>query len=255
MRILGIETSGTVGGYAVVEDGRVLAEASAEITGRHLEQGSAMMRRVLESSATPLAGLGAVAVSLGPGSFTGLRVGLAQAKGLCFGRGIPLVGVPTLDAVAEGTVAAVAGLAPGAGGILVAARDARRGEIYFAAYDTPGGAPRRLTQYGALPPGALADRLLGLKEAAGKPLVVLGDALARYGATLSERLGGRMVAAPENLWHPRPAIVAVLGERLLAAGQSVDIDGLEPIYVRVSEAERSAAGGADRGEGRNPKDA
>jgi tRNA threonylcarbamoyladenosine biosynthesis protein TsaB len=250
MRILGIETSGNIGGFAVVEGGRLLAEIASDITGRHVERGDAMIEYVLECADTPIGGLAAVAVSLGPGSFTGLRVGLALAKGLCFGRGLPLVGVPTLDVMAE--------VFAGTEGVVVPVRDARRGEIYFGLYDAAGGTPRRLSDYRALAPDALADELLALGKATGenaKRFVLVGDALARYGGTLRSRLGARMVEAAEVMWPPRPAMVAALGGRMLAAGKVADLDGIEPIYVRASEAERSALGKADRGEGRDTKDA
>jgi len=253
MRILGIETSGNIGGFAVVEDERLLAEVASDITGRHVERSDAMIEHVLDCAGTAISDLAAVAVSLGPGSFTGLRVGLALAKGLCFGRGLPLVGVPTLDAMAGALV--------GAAGLVVPVRDARRGEIYFALYGAAGGALSRLSDYRALAPEALADELLaqagqGEAGAAGRAaqLVLVGDALARYGETLRSRLGARMVAAPEVLWPPRPAIVAALGGRLLAEGKTADLDEIEPIYVRASEAERSALGGAGRGKGHDKKD-
>jgi tRNA threonylcarbamoyladenosine biosynthesis protein TsaB len=249
MRILGIETSGNIGGFAVVDDGRLLAEVASDITGRHVERGDAMIEYVLQCAGTTIDDLAAVAVSLGPGSFTGLRVGLALAKGLCFGRGLPLVGVPTLDVMAEACA--------GAEGLVVPVRDARRGEIYFGLYDAAGGALRRLSDYRAVAPEALVGELLAPGRTAAesaRPLVLVGDALAKYGETLRSRLGKRMVAVPELLWPPRPAMVGALGGKLLAGGKVADLDSIEPIYVRASEAERSALGGAGRGEGRDKKD-
>jgi tRNA threonylcarbamoyladenosine biosynthesis protein TsaB len=235
MKILGIETSGTIGGFAVVEDGCLLAEVASDITGCHVEKGAAMIDYVLQSAGAKVGDLAGVAVSLGPGSFTGLRAGLASAKGLCFGSGLPLVGVPTLDCMAE-TFAACDGL-------VVPVRDARRGEIYFAVYDARDGALRRLCDYRALAPQLLAEELVALGrgvDQAARPLVLVGDALSRYGDTLRSRLGPRMVAAPQMLWAARPALVAELGARLLASGETADLDSVEPIYVRASEAERQA---------------
>lgn len=253
MKVLGIETSGSTGGFAVVEDGRLLAEAISDVTGRHLEKGGALMEQVLESAGTSLGGLSAVAVSLGPGSFTGLRVGLALAKGVCFGKGIALVGVPTLDCIAEG-------LSLGEG-LAVPVKDARRGEIYFSIYRASGGAVRRLGDYMALPLDEVARNVAAAGstapgKAAGNTAVVLaGDALCRYGEALRAKLGAVVVVAPEILWSPRPAVVASIGLRLFARGEVADLDTVEPLYVRPSEAERKLMGTVGRGSDGNKKDA
>jgi tRNA threonylcarbamoyladenosine biosynthesis protein TsaB len=237
VRVLGIETSGNMGGFAVVEDGRLVAEITSDITGRHVEQGAAMIERVLGLAGTAVDSLGGVAVSLGPGSFTGLRVGLSLAKGLCFGRGLPLVGVPTLDCVAE-PLAHFEGL-------VVPAKDARRGEIYFALYRARGGSLMRLSDYRALSPEALAAEIDGLVRAEGSPggtALLAGDALAKYREVLRATLGDRMIEAGELLWPARPAVVAAMGARRMAEGRTDELGALEPIYVRLSEAERKASG-------------
>ncbi|MFZ1947089.1 MAG: tRNA (adenosine(37)-N6)-threonylcarbamoyltransferase complex dimerization subunit type 1 TsaB [bacterium] len=248
MKVLGLETSGNLGGFAVVEDGRLLAEITSDITGRHVEQGAAMIERVLELSGTAVGDLAGVAVSLGPGSFTGLRVGLSLAKGLCFGRDLPLVGVPTLDCIAEG-VAYFEGL-------VVPVKDARRGEIYFAFYEAGGGGATRVSAYEALPPDRLAEvieRALLAHSGRGAarpdvPALLVGDALAKYGEALRARLKVCMIPAPEIYWPARSAVVAAMGGRWLAEGRTADLGALEPIYVRLSEAERAA----ERKVGRKP---
>jgi tRNA threonylcarbamoyladenosine biosynthesis protein TsaB len=255
MRVLGIETSGGTGGFAVVEDGRLVAEAMSDITGHHLEKGTAMMEGVLERAGVARGGLshgglGAVAVSLGPGSFTGLRVGLALAKGLCFGRAIPLVGVPTLDCIAEAFLPRQ--------GLIVPVKDARRGEIYFSIYRADRTEMQRLCDYVALPPDGVAREVAAALEQAVAgfcaPAVFAGDALSRYGSLLAAALGVRMAAAPEILWAPRPAVVASIGARMLARGEVADLDALEPLYVRPSEAERKLMGKVGRGSNRDQKD-
>lgn len=247
MKVLGIETSGSVGGFSVVEDGRLLAEAISEVTGRHLEKGAAMMEQVLESAGASYGDLSAVAVSLGPGSFTGLRVGLALAKGVCFGKGLPLVGVPTLDCIAEALSLRE--------GLVVPVKDARRGEIYFSIYQAGGAGVRRLSDYRALPPDEVADRVAEAGGgASGEAAVVFaGDALGRYGGVLGAKLGSRMVVAPEILWSPRPAVVASIGLRLLVRGEVADLDTVEPLYVRPSEAERKLMGSVGGGSHGNQK--
>lgn len=247
MKILGIETSGSIGGFAVVEDGRILAEVTSDVTGRHLEKGAAMIEHVLASAGVSPDGLAAVAVSLGPGSFTGLRVGLALAKGICFGKGLPLVGAPTLDCIAEAMSLAE--------GLIVPVKDARRGEIYFSIYEAGGGRVRRLSDYMALAPDEVADRVVAVGSAAlgDATVLVAGDALTRYGEILRARLGARMVAAPEILWSPRPAVVASIGLEMLARGDIACLDTIEPLYVRPSEAERKLMGSRGRGSYGNQK--
>lgn len=247
MRVLGVETSGNVGGFAVIEDGRLLAEMTSEVAGRHLDKGAAMIEQVLDAAATSLGGLDGVAVSLGPGSFTGLRVGLGLAKGLCFGKGLALIGVPTLDCIAEAMAFAE--------GLVVAVKDARRGEIYFSMYRAGRGRVRRVSNYMAVPAEEVAGQVAAAGGSSGNAAVFLaGDALARYGDFLRARLGPRMIAAPEILWSPRPSLVALVGLRLLAEGSVADLDAVEPLYVRPSEAERRLTGSVNRGSDRNQKD-
>jgi tRNA threonylcarbamoyladenosine biosynthesis protein TsaB len=253
VRVLGIETSGNTGGFAVIEDGRLLAEVTSEVTGHHLEKSAVMIEGVLTAAGTSAGGLGAIAVSLGPGSFTGLRVGLALAKGICFGTGLPLVGVPTLDCIAEGLSVRE--------GLIVPVRDARRGEVYFSVYESRRGRVSRLSEYAAMTPDRVADRVLaeGGGSADGGAVLLAGDALARYGSALARKLGARAQLAPEVFWPPRPGIVAALGLELLSRGGVACLDTVEPLYVRPSEAERKLAGSAGHGgtgnkenEGRRP---
>jgi len=238
MKILAIETSGNIGGFALTDDGRLVCEVVSDLMGRHVERGAAMIQYCLESACVPAGALGAVAVSLGPGSFTGLRVGLALAKGLCFGTGAALVGVPTLDALAEGLCEA--------DGLVAPVRDARRGEIFFSVYEARAGRLKRLCDYMALEPGAVAAQIsrAGKALGVGATLVLVGDALPRYEDELRtglvSELGGaaRIITADRLLWSPRPAVIAALGQRLLSEGKIADLDTVEPMYVRASEAER-----------------
>jgi tRNA threonylcarbamoyladenosine biosynthesis protein TsaB len=240
-RILGIETSGTIGGFALVEGERVLAEVTSDITGRHVEKGAAMIEYVLESGQMTPDDLAGVAVSLGPGSFTGLRVGLALAKGICFGRGLPLLGVPTLDCMAEAFALSE--------GLVAPVKDARRGEIYFGLYRASHGQVIRLAEYRALSPD-LAINEIEEKIPSGGRVLLVGDAISKYGDMFHSRLGPRALAAPELAWPVRPGLVAALGSRMLAEGKIAQLDTVEPIYVRSSEAERKAtrfvASGRDR---------
>ncbi|HVP58771.1 MAG TPA: tRNA (adenosine(37)-N6)-threonylcarbamoyltransferase complex dimerization subunit type 1 TsaB, partial [bacterium] len=193
MKVLGIETSGGIGGFALVDDTQLVAEEVADIMGHHLERGSDMIESILTGAGLGVSDLEGIAVSLGPGSFTGLRVGLALAKGLAVGAGLALAGVPTLDAIAEGLREAE--------GMVVVVRDARRGEVYFAAYRAGVGGLARLGPYRALAPEAVAAELAqeGALLGSERPIVVAGDGLARYGDIFRRALGGRAAFAAEPL--------------------------------------------------------
>jgi tRNA threonylcarbamoyladenosine biosynthesis protein TsaB len=230
MRILGLETSGAMGGFAVADGGGVASEVFRDVTGRHLEQSVAMLEEALGGAGVRIDDLDGVAVGLGPGSFTGLRVGLALAKGICFGRGLPLVGVGSLDAIAQGLAWWQ--------GIIVPMRDARRGEIYIGVYRSDGSGIERLSQYLALPPEKVMETVRGLP---GSPrILVAGDALVRYGPILRSESIDRVTEADPAWWNARPGTVASMGLKLLEQGATLELDSAEPLYVRPSEAEKKA---------------
>jgi tRNA threonylcarbamoyladenosine biosynthesis protein TsaB len=238
MRVLGIETSGELCGCAVVENERLLGERVSDSPGEHVEKLVHLVGSLLEEISVTPDGLDGVAVSLGPGSFTGLRIGLGTAKGMCFGAGLPLAGVPSLDAMAE--------TACPWDGTIVAMRDARRGEIYTAVYCSAAGDVERLTDYRAMEPEAVG-REIGDLARQGKTLVT-GDALKRYGELLRGVLPGEVVFLPSERWMPSPSVVAGIGARLFKEGKTLDVGSSEPLYLRPSEAERQArkAGGSTR---------
>jgi tRNA threonylcarbamoyladenosine biosynthesis protein TsaB len=232
MRVLGIETTAEFCGFAVADDDTVLGRVVSDVPGKHVEQAAVMIGGLLENVSMGLGDLNGIAVSLGPGSFTGLRIGLGTAKGLGLGTGLPLVGVPTLDCIAEA-------LLPWAG-YIVPLRDARRGEIYMSSYRSDGGVLEQITDYRALIPGRVAEEIVGLVGKA--PTLVAGDALGPYGDFLREHLPKGVVFAPQELWAADPAMVARIGSRKLLRGKSLDLEASEPLYLRPSEAERAARG-------------
>ena len=240
MRLLAIETTGALGSFAVVEGAhaegaKAVAEMDRDIVGRHVESGVGLVSEVLERASIATADLDGIAVSLGPGSFTGLRVGLGIAKGLCVGAGLPLAGVPTLDCLAQPLWQRP--------GLIVPVRDARRGEVYACIYRAGGESLEKLTGYVSLPPRDLAGEIrsaaqaLSARKGAPLPITLVGDGLARYGEILRGATGAADFA-PESLWNVRASVVGALGIDLLSAGAALDIGSAEPIYVRPSEAER-----------------
>jgi len=179
----------------------------------------ALVDRVLADAGVTIGDVEGLAVSIGPGSFTGLRIGLALAKGIAFAGGLPLVGVPTLEALAH-----VADAAPGE--TICAALDARKREVYAALFVATEAAPRRVSTDVALAPEALAARLT-------PPCVLVGDAGEVYG----EVLGAGATLRPFATHHPRGGVIARLGAERIAAGEGANPGQLEPTYVRAPDAE------------------
>lgn len=215
----------------MARDGTVLAEDSESAARSHVGSLPALVARVLAHAELTMDDVEGLAVSIGPGSFTGLRIGLGFAKGLAFAGGLPVAAVPTLEALAE-----AAECAPGE--TVCAALDARKREVYAALFRVgEAGRVERLTEDLALAADALAARL-----PAGTVLV--GDAAEAY----PEAFGSGVARRPFTRFHPRGGVVARLGAGLLAAGAAVEIGPLEPVYVRAPEAElaRVAAGSPAR---------
>lgn len=223
MIVLGIETSGPRGGVALVDSaGRVLErrfEAQRSL-GAELAPG---IQDLLEQwGLGPDSPPDLVAVDLGPGSYTGLRVGLAAAKGLAFAWGRPLVGVRLVDLLAR--------QAPPARRILCAL-DASRGEVYYGVFERRPGAA--LPEAVAAPGLAEPDQVARVLEAESD-VCVIGDAVP----VLTPALAGRAWrSAGEDLAWPLPRLVAEMGRELHLAGARDDAIGLSPLYVRASEAE------------------
>jgi tRNA threonylcarbamoyladenosine biosynthesis protein TsaB len=226
VRILAVETSTLTGAAAVVAGETVVAECRLNIAVTHSERLLGAIDHVLHVAGLRLAELDALAVAVGPGSFTGLRIGVSTLKSLGFATGIPLVAIPTLDALAWALPFANHAVCP----IL----DAKKDEVYAALYRTDAGRLERLWDYQAVTPEALADRLG--REAAG-PVIFVGDGVAPFGAVLRARLGADARLAPPGLRLPSAATVADLARAALERGDTVDPAALVPIYVRRSEAE------------------
>ena len=203
----------------MARDGAVLAEGVHRESRSHTASLPLLVERVLGEAGLALEDVEGIAVSIGPGSFTGLRVGLALAKGLAFAGGLPLVGVPTLEALAW-----VADAEPGTS--LCAALDARKREVYAALFTATAEGPRRLTPDLALAPAALAARL-------PRPCTLVGDAGEVYG----DVLGAHAHLLPFATHHPRGGVIARLGAARLAAGEAANAGTLEPVYVRPPDAE------------------
>lgn len=227
MRLLAMDTSTFVGTVGVVKEGELLAEWSASVRATHGETLLPHVAKVLELAGLPLADIDALAVGIGPGSFTGVRIGVATAKGLALAQQKPLVGVTSLRVLARGLVAGTALCAP-----LI---DAHKGEVYAALYelDAEGALVERLAPFHAPPEEAGAR----VRAAAGEqPFGIAGNALARYGESLRAALGPHARRAPTFCDVPRAACLAHEAELQLQSHGPSDLASLEPMYLRPSDA-------------------
>jgi tRNA threonylcarbamoyladenosine biosynthesis protein TsaB len=226
MRVLALETATLAGSAALLEGGHVVGQIALNIALTHSERLMAMVDRLLQDCRWETADLEGLAVSVGPGSFTGLRVGVATAKGLALALGLPVAAVPTLDALA--------GNLPFADALVCPVLDARKGEVYLSLYRWAGDGFERQWDYLALPPRSAAERL-----AAAAPVILLGDGVATCLPFLSG-LGAELRLAPPSHSTPSAALVGQLGHAMIKAGQAVAVDALSPLYLRPSEAELKA---------------
>ena len=225
MRILGVDTATWRASVGLAIDGTVVAEQSLVTTGNHAASLLPLIDELLQRATCRVEALHAIAVSSGPGSFTGLRIGLSVAKGIACATGARLVAVPTLEALARTVVDRVGTICP----IL----DARKGELYAASFGSNGTELRRLTADVLVTPDSLLTTL-------PTPCVVLGDAVERYGAFFRDRLGADATILPFETHAPRGGVVATVGWELLQTGSAVETHQLEPFYIRPSEAEVNA---------------
>jgi len=220
MPILAIETSTRQLGTAVVEGGELLASYELLADYPHSVELPDAVTRVLKEARTTLAQVQGVVVDLGPGSFTGLRIGLAFVKALVFPRKQPVVGIPSLDVLAANLPFAQQPVCP--------LLDAKQKNVYAALYRWEAGAPKRQTDYLLAP----VEEVLALVT---EPVVFLGDGCARYRERIVERLGTKAQFAAVELWLPRAATLARLGQARLAAGGQDDPASLVPMYLYPKE--------------------
>lgn len=220
MRVLGLETATSVCGAAIVEEEAVLAERWTHEQHVHSERIVRFVEEVLSESRLELRELDGVAVSIGPGSFTGLRIGLSVAKGLCYASERPLVVVPTLDALAHRLIDWC-----DEEKVVCAVLDAKRDEVYSAWYEKRG---QRMEKKSS---DCLSRREDFLRSLASKSSIVLTGEDAERLLEQLNRLGG-IAIAPSELRRASARAVAALGLQLLREGKTADVSSVEPTYLK-----------------------
>ncbi|MFZ5587593.1 MAG: tRNA (adenosine(37)-N6)-threonylcarbamoyltransferase complex dimerization subunit type 1 TsaB [Thermodesulfobacteriota bacterium] len=219
MAVLAIDTAQAHLGLALARQGRVLGEVVTTSAATHSRRLLPALDFLLDQCGLAKADLTGLAVCLGPGFFTGLRIGLASAQGLALGLGLPVVGVSSLRLLAAGLL--------GHAGLVWAVADARRGLVYAAPFGLAGEDMERLEQDAAYAPARLAQRIA--------PPALLAGSGARLHAGLLLRPGLELAPPVHDL--PRPGLLALIGEKRLAAGQGVAPEAVRPRYCRPSDAE------------------
>ena len=225
MRILGIESSSLVASAAVVENEVTLAEYTVNYKNTHSQTLLPMIDEMMRLLDMEPSAVDAIAVSGGPGSFTGLRIGSATAKGLGLALKKPLIHVPTLDAMAYGLF--------GASGLICPMMDARRQQVYTGIYRFEERFEIVMEQ-SALAVADLAERL----NALGERVIFLGDGVPVYEKQLAETLTVPYCFAPAHVNRQRAASVAALGAMYFAEGKTETAAEHKPDYLRKSQAER-----------------
>ncbi len=225
MRILAFETSAKAASVALWEDGRLLGESYQNTGLTHSQTLLLMTQDLLKTCGYTPQQIEAVAAAAGPGSFTGVRIGVAAAKGFAWGREIPCCGVSTLLAMAN-TLGVY-------DGFVVPVMDARRSQVYTATFRARAGVLTRVCEDRAISLEELGRELEALEE----PVFLVGDGSKLCYDTLKAPVP-RLVLPPEHRLHQRASGVALAAAEMLAAGEACDPAALKPNYLRLSQAER-----------------
>lgn len=225
MFVLGIETATRVAGAAVVKEDRLVSERFVHNRKTHSQHLLPMIQQVLEDADITPRDLGGIAVSGGPGSFTGLRIGMAAAKSMAQVLQIPVAGVSTLEALAWNVA--------GVEGLICPILDARKQEVYTCLYRTRDGVPVPVTG----PQAVSLPELQSILASVNEQITLLGDGVPVYGAEIIHALSQKIRLAGSINLFSRAAGVAELGRRMIEAGQVGDPLMLQPVYIRRPEAE------------------
>ena len=225
MLILAFETSAKAASVALMDDRKLLGESYQNTGLTHSQTLMVMAEDLLKQCGKTVADVTAVAVAEGPGSFTGVRIGVAAAKGTSWGGQLPCYGVSTLESMAESLGAYQGYVCP--------CMDARRSQVYNALFYVNHGEIRRIREDRAISLAELGQELKALEG----PIFLVGDGSSLTYNTLSGEIPG-LVLPPEHRMHQRATGVALLAVKKQAAGEAGDGNALTPNYLRLSQAER-----------------
>lgn len=226
MRILAIETSAKVASVAILEDEKLLFETVLNHRYTHSKMLLPAVEQALESTELIMQDITAVGVSVGPGSFTGLRIGVATAKSLAHAAQCPIVGISTLDALAMNI--------PYFYGLCVPIMDARCNQVYTATYTWEQGELCKELQDTA----KILDELILVLQKQKREVLFIGDGVPVYQEQLSKAMGNQAVFAPPSHCLQRASSVALLAKKALERGLPGTYADVLPNYIRLPQAER-----------------
>ena len=227
MTLLLLETATTVCSVALVRDGRIISELHSDEPNAHLSRLACFIQQICDDNGIALRDLDGVCVSSGPGSYTGLRIGVSSAKGICYALGVPLIAVPTLQSMAAGYYDAH----PDYDGLVCPMIDARRMECYTAIFDRQG--QLRDTEAQVIEPDTFDAWL------AGNTLTFIGDGAAKTQPLLAGKEGVRY----DTDYRLSATGMAHLAVQRLANGQTEDVAYFEPFYLKDFVAKKSTVHG------------
>ncbi len=224
MKVLGIDTSTMLGGIALLDEQMLIAETRLNVKVSHSERLMSEVALCLERTGLTLHDIDVFALAIGPGSFTGLRVGVSTVKGLAYATGKPVTAVSTLEAFAWNAAFCRHPVCP--------LLDARKKEVYGAVYRWTDTGFEPLIPEGAYPVRALVQKL-------DEPTLFLGEGAVLYRSDIVDAAGERAIFGTPEMMAPSPAHVAQLGLSNARNGIFIDPAHLVPSYCRRSEAEKS----------------
>ena len=226
LKVLAVDTSSLVAAVAVVDNSRVLGEYSINHKKTHSQKLMPMIKEIMESLDLSPNDIDIYAASSGPGSFTGLRIGITTIKAIAYAVQKPVISVPTLDALAYNI--------PIPGIIICPIMDARNSQVYSALYKLEKGFPVKITEYMGVPIAELVQIIKGKNS----NVVFTGDAVEMHKDFLKKELEEKCEFAPGNLLLQRGSSVAQIALKMASEGLLESCFDMAPFYLRKSQAER-----------------
>ncbi|HDM79019.1 MAG TPA: tRNA (adenosine(37)-N6)-threonylcarbamoyltransferase complex dimerization subunit type 1 TsaB [Deltaproteobacteria bacterium] len=224
MRILALDTSTSVNSVCIIDEKGILVE---HIVGGQGSHNKILLKNIdlcIKAAGVQFGDIHGIAIALGPGSFTGLRIGISTAKTLAWANQLPILGIPTLDALALNVPYGKYQVCP--------MLDAKKNEVYCRIYRLSDAYPEGITDNMVLPPAELAGMI-------DSPTIFLGNGWHQYESVLREKLGENALTLPAPFHDIRASNIATLALRRLKQNEKDDPESLKPIYVRPSDAELS----------------
>ena len=223
--ILALDTSAKPVSCALIRDEQILGCYYSHSNLTHSQTLMSMVEHLLKTSDVSVGELDAVAVNAGPGSFTGVRIGVSAVKGIAFTHNLPCISVSTLECMSENIAAEDA--------VICGVMDARCSQVYTALFERKNGVVNRITEDEAITIAELADRLGMLN----RPVILVGDGSAMCYSALADKVPN-VTLAPPAVRYQTAAATAVVAQKKWEAGETVSADALLPLYLRLPQAER-----------------